>query len=581
MRRNLYTKIITSIGIVFSIMSCTELDLVPRDAATSGNWFKTKDQFRQSLNEGYRDVFWPVDQHSRGWSDDIQFRDALNSIKGGTLTAEDGTIRSRWSEMYKGISRMLEVVTRLENEEGILSEADKKVFMAEANFLRASYWSYMISHWGDVPFYEKVLTVEEAFNQGRTAKETILEKVYAYYDAAALDLPVSYNQERYATKGAALAMKARIALYMGDFAIAAEAAQDVMDLEEYDLHPEYADLFYSSTKNSPETIFHIPRSEELNALTVGGQQGSIADHIPRSRGGWGAVNPSWELLAAYECTDGNPIDESPLFDPQNPFKNRDPRCNATIVPFGSVAEGDGLSPEDGSNFFGLEYNPHPQRLEIMNFETGTMVTNQDTRTNKSFASFNGLLFRKGINTDWWDDQRADNDRLIMRYADVLLMYAEAKIELDQIDQTVVDAINEVRTRAYVGSGVAAPLVSTAMTRDELRQKVRYERRVEFVREERRYMDLIRWKLAEKALSGFTYGMLSGSTLIDNVVTPGLWFWGMTPEIDEDGMADFDPLVSAGYARTLAEINFPSRQYLWPIPAEERLLVESLTQNDGY
>lgn len=129
-----------------------------------------------------------------------------------------------------------------------------------------------------------------------------------------------------------------------------------MDLGIYKLHKDYSDLFLSTTKNSEESIFLLPRSIEYK-VTLGNW--TVMNEVSRNPGGWGAFAPSWDLLAAYTCTDGLPIDESPLFDPHNPFKNRDPRCTATIVEF-------------GTRHLGFEYNPHPDAVQVMNYNTGKM-----------------------------------------------------------------------------------------------------------------------------------------------------------------------------------------------------------------
>lgn len=113
----------------------------------------------------------------------------------------------------------------------------------------------------------------------------------------------------------------------------------------------------------------------------------------------------------------------------------------------------------------------------------------------------------------------------MRYADVLLMYAEAKIEMNSIDQSVLDAINEVRARAYgvkLSETNAYPAVSTT-NQAELRRTVRIERRMELAYEGIRYMDIIRWRLAEKVLNTGIYGMLDPAELKNKVVDAGLWF----------------------------------------------------------
>lgn len=574
-------KYILMLIILFTGFSCTELDLTPLTTPTTAPFTSTQ-QFREGLNEGYKIGWFRLDASGQGGDDDdSNYRTDLNTIKAGTVEAGDGNARSRWTTIYRSIARITSIKTQILNDTGVLSEADSRQFLGEANFLLASYWSDLISHFGDVPFYDEVLAVDEAFEAGRTDKNVILAKIYEYYDYAIAALPRSYSGREYATMGAAMAMKARIALYMGDYAIAAKAAEDCMDLDIYDLHPDYGDLFLSKTKESDELIFFMPRSQDLN-VTRGGE----LNFLPRNiGGGYAGTGPTWELLASYECTDGLPIDESLLFDRQNPFKNRDPRCLATIVPFGSLKEGDGLLPTSGTEHLGVEFTTHPERTQIMNFTTGTLVNNNDAKPGSQYANFHGLLFKKGIDEDWLD-QRAEVKHIVMRYADVLLMYAEAKIELDQIDASVLKAINDVRTRAYAGSGISAPLITTT-DKMELRKKVRLERRVEFPLEGLRYMDLIRWELAEKAFNRPLYGLLTDGSLFQDVngvitVKPDLWFWSQVPQIDEDGFANFQPLVDSGFASEIAQMNFPVKQYLYPIPSDDILIVPNLLpNNEGY
>ena len=108
----------------------------------------------------------------------------------------------------------------------------------------------------------------------------------------------------------------------------------------------------------------------------------------------------------------------------------------TIVPF-------------GENFLGIEFNPHPEALEVMNYKSGKMISNNDSRAVAQYASYNGLVWKKGMDESCLENAHdIDPDKIIIRYADILLMYAEAKIELNQIDQSVLDAMNEVRARAY-------------------------------------------------------------------------------------------------------------------------------------
>ena len=221
----------------------------------------------------------------------------------------------------------------------------------------------------------------------------------------------------------------------------------------------------------------------------------------------------------------------------------------------------------------------------MNYNTGQMITNNDTRAVAQYASYNGLVWKKGMDASCLENAfRIEPVKIIMRYADVLLMYAEAKIELNQIDQSVLDAINQVRARAYgvdYTNTSAYPAVTTT-NQSELRTILRTERRMEFPREGLRYMDLMRWRLMDKVMTKKVYMMLyPSSLLIERVVNQGNWFWPFAPEIDENGLADFTAMEAAGKIAVLATKNWDDRQYLWPIPTTEIQINPNMKQNPGY
>jgi hypothetical protein len=517
--------------------------------------------------ELYRDVFWPQDDDE--WTDDLTNRDISNPVSGATVNGEWGTVTSLWTNSYKPIVRGNTLIENMGRAATAgISQATIDQYTAEAYFIRASKYADLISHFGGVPYVTGTVSMDEAFKMGRTSAEELIPLVYKDFDAAIDKLPVSYSTSapKRATKGAAMALKARFALYMSDWNTAAQAAKACMDLGIYKLYPSFPELFLTGTRNADESVFLIPRSISL------GVRIDIRGHLPRNAGGWAQHDPSWDLLCAFLCTDGKPIDESPLFDPRKPFENRDPRCAATIAPF-------------EKEFLGYIYDPSPKAVQILNTATGNMQINNDSRVNAQYASFNGLVWRKGVDAGWLDNGfTIDKDKVIIRYADVLLMYAEAKIELNQIDQSVLDAINSVRARAY-GVGLAETDKYPAVTgsgQTDLRKAVRIERRMELAWEKLRYMDLIRWKLAEKALNRGSYGMLDVAELNTNVVDKGLWFYALTPEIDDDGLADFAPLYRGGYAKLLTNRLFDaSRQYLWPVPSKEIIINSNIKQNPNY
>lgn len=563
---------LTFLSVFIFFSSCTDLNLNPLSEGSSENWYSNESEITMALNDLYRMDFWPEDRNPYNdrdaWSDDEFNRNITSTFVNGTLNGQDATVNLWWQNAYKCIGRANAILASLDRVQSVLSQAIIDQYAGDARFVRAAQYAKLISYWGDVVYTTKVLGLDSAFTLAKTDKQTILKGIYADYDFAASKLPTSYSSSTYmhATKGAALAMKARIALFFGDWAIARDAAKACMDLNVYQLHADYSDLFLSKTKNPEELIFGIPRSTLLGETI-----GDIRNYLSRLAGGYASWGPSWELFCAYLCTDGLPIDKSPLFNPRQPFKNRDPRCTATIVEFQTP-------------WLGFMYQPHPDTLKVMNFKTGKLVTNNDTRSNANYASFNGLIWKKGIDGEWTDDNQAENENIIIRYADVLLMYAEAKTELGEIDQTMLDAsINKVRARAYkvdVSDKTHYPAI-TSTSQTEVRKAVRIERRMEFAFEERRYEDLIRWKLADKVLNRNIYGMLDVADLRSKIISQGLWFFPQTPQIDDDGNAILEPLYTAGLIKLLAIRNFPSYRYLWPIPTKEIQVNPNLKQNPGY
>lgn len=564
MKRQLYW------GILFLLMSCNSLDLNPLSEGSSENWYTDETEVEMAVSYLFTgDRFYQYDiiggDYTDRHSDDWSGRTETTDITGGTLNSQTSFVGLLWERAYDCIAASNRILLNIERSRGAVSDEKLDYYAANAKFSRANKYAYLIFRFGDVPYYDGVLSIDEAFSMGRISKEEILTRIYADYDFAIEHLPVQYgsNENKFATKGAALAMKARVALYMHDFKTAKEAAKACIDLDTYQLLDNYSDLYI--IPNSRESIFCFPRS-----TTLGTQLGGTRGIVSRTSGGFGSWNPSWDLLLSYLCTDGLTIDKSPLFDPRNPFKNRDPRCSETIVPFGSY-------------WLGYGFQPHPDTLTVLNLNTGQMVSNQDNRAVVEWSSFNGLIWKKKVDLKLLTTG-IDYDNIIIRYADVLLMYAEAKIELNEIDQSVLEAMNQVRSRAY---GVRYEDIDSyptikEMSQEELRKILRIERRMEFAFEGLRYPDLVRWRLAEKALNKPIYGMLDVEELQENVIKKGLWFFGETPRIDADGLPDLSELASKRLIKQLVPRKFDaSKQYLWPIPASEIIINPNIKQNSGY
>jgi hypothetical protein len=374
-----------------------------------------------------------------------------------------------------------------------------------------------------------------------------------------------------------------------------------MDLGVYKLHNNYRDLFTASW--SDEWIFFFRGDVTLKKYYWAAAD--VLNCITRLAGGWGGQKaPSYELLCAYPCIDGKPIDESPLYNPKDFFENRDPRLAMTIVPFATAYNKSVLdSTYDPKDYvwLGYEYSPSPKRTTVYRASDGAQVSNTDSKARAEHASYNGLVFKKFIDELFLENglQGAPTTYPVLRYGDVLLMYAEAMIELDRCTQEVLDeTINKVRQRAYADSGIPYPRVLVG-SQSEMRTILRTERFIELAWEGHRYADLIRWRLAEKVYnrpSYFLHRAWSGSTSWDGDETKvseeyrqlirnwkeGNFPIGGIPEIDENGIADLSYMVEKGYIVIASERVFDAqRDYLWPIPAADLLINENLDQNPNW
>ncbi|MCS3101465.1 RagB/SusD family nutrient uptake outer membrane protein [Bacteroides ovatus] len=190
------------------------------------------------------------------------------------------------------------MLENIHKAKGAVTEEVYNRYAGEAYFCRACKYAELIFFYGDVPYQEETITISEALQRGRRPKAEVIPLVYADFDKAIAGLPESYGKDEniHPTKGAALAMKARFALYMGDYEIAAQAAKACMDLKLYSLEPDYAKLFKQSTKLNDEKVFVIPRSIENEVML---DSWIVKNGLPRNAGGYGSYNPSWDLLLTH------------------------------------------------------------------------------------------------------------------------------------------------------------------------------------------------------------------------------------------------------------------------------------------
>lgn len=446
----------------------------------------------------------------------------VSALESGNYSAQSApsNIVSPWTFSYSSIRSANEL---LENIGQLSDPALVATVTTEARFVRALYYFELWRWFGGVPLVTKVLTPAEANDVSRSSSDETLAFILSELDEAAKNLPLT-NQRGRATKGAALAFKAKALLHASKFAEAAVASKAVIDLGVYGLHPEFNTLFMNRSNQAKEYIFLV----DHNAADGNGS-GVLQMHMPPSSGGWGAGRPSQNLVDEYELTDGKTIKESPLYDEQDPYKNRDPRFYTTLL-------------FQGATFRGSLFTVLPNTPDASG--SGGAATGYYVR---KFASETETNFRKAPSQDYGDG--SDLTEPLIRYADVLLMYAEAQNETSGPDASVYSAVNQVRQRAKM------PVLATGLSKDDMRTAIRHERRVELAFEESRFWDIRRWKIltqtANRPVDGIQITQGAGGKL--NFVR--------VPNVRTRTMQD--------------------RQYLSPIPQGELDANKKLTQNPGW
>lgn len=590
-----------SIAILSSVImlsACVDLNLNPLSESSSATWFSAPEEFEMTTADIYRTEFFPV--MTSHYADDIANRVNVPTYYAGTLTAESTEICTWWTNLYKGITRMQGLLANIDKGKQLgISQSKLDQYEGEANFYIGFAYSWLAFHWGDVPLYKEKISLPESYKLPRTPKAEVMAYAYECFDKAIEKLPVKYAGVQRATKGAALGMKARAALYNGDYAIAAAAAKACMDLGEYELHNNYESLF--TADYSKEWIFYFRGSVPLEKYYF--YYDNVKKGVPRTAGGLGQLGMTYELFCAYLCTDGLPIDKSPLYNPKDPFENRDPRLAMTIVPFATAHNKKVLAGEyDPKDYewLGYEYTPSPLRPTCLQFSSGKQVTNSDSKGRAEHANYNGLQVKKFVDQTWLENSFKGTNTCLqyLRYGDVLLMYAEAMIEQNKCTQEVLDqTINKIRERAYNGSGIAYPKLVLG-TQKQMRTALRTERYVELAFEKHRMADLYRWRIAEYVMSRPLYYLertWSGKTnwngdesQVSDAYRRICQNWkdgnfpiGGIPTIDENGIADVSYMVDAGYIAIAAKRSFRAdRDYLWPIPAADLLVNENLKNNQN-
>jgi starch-binding outer membrane protein, SusD/RagB family len=376
----------------------------------------------------------------------------------GNVDPAFGWFTTYWTSCYKGIAR---ANTALEKIAAIpaadISDAKRKSFIAQAKFLRALFYFNLAVYYEDVPLIQQVQKLEESYvpkNSYAEIKDAIIKDL----TEAIADLSNTYpaTEFGYATKGAALGLLARFQLYNKNYDAVLDATQQLAALG-YGLSSNYATLFTPAGEKTNEIVFSVrfvqdqsANGENVSATFLG---------IPKVN-----VQPMLNLVRDYYCTDGKPITSSPLYNPSNQKANRDPRLIASVY-----FANDTFLTDLNRKFTGNTATKYGQKKYLRTAASATGI---------SVASPGG------------------QDFYVIRYADVLLMRAEALTELGR-QAEAYPLVNQVRAR------VKMPTVESVegpnLTKEQMLNVVRHERRVELAFEGLRFFDLKRWNQMQAAV----------------------------------------------------------------------------------
>ena len=365
----------------------------------------------------------------------------------------------------------------------------KKERLAEARFLRAWFYHYLWMAYGGVPIITEVLdnnVSTDIFYPRETAQKTF-EFIDKELDEIKDDLPPrrSGSDLGRASKGAILTLKGWVELFHASelrnpgkdkkrWEVAAATLKDVIDLQVYHLQPTILDLWTEATNNNDEVIFDFQMSKQ-NGGRREGLFGPV--FVKGVQSSWGNMQPTQELVDDYCMANGLPItDPASGYDKNNPYKNREKRFYQSILYDGSMWQGEEIITRVGVG--------SPNEIDT---SSDSDVTNTGYYTRKTIdESVNGA-----------DNLQMSNgmaNYIFFRYADVLLMYAEASLEAGD-KPTAVEYLDMVRTR-----GGNMPSIDDTypqgITENQLREISRRDRRIELAFEDKRWWDILRWKICD-------------------------------------------------------------------------------------
>jgi len=490
MKRILYSFIIIA---AVSFFSCEGfLDKAPLDTINTSNYPQTEEDVIAMVNGAYQPLQWPKLYNIRMWTSDIMAGNSIVGAGGGSdgqetqdmanfVTATDNQgVLDLWRGPWPGILRcnlILQQVPGLDIDESVKNRS-----LGEAYFLRAHYYFILVRYFGDVPLVLTPQGPNDDLRPSRTAKAVVYEQIISDLEKAIELLPLkssySANDIGRVSKGTASGILAKVHLTLGNWEKVVELCQNISTMG-YDLNPDYVDNFNPSAENSIESLFEVQYAEDGGYDFWGNENQAAWTSTfmgPRGSGmvagGWGWNQPTQEFIDAYEAGDS--------------------RRDVTVL-YNGCPDFDGTAYQSSYSFTG--YN-------VRKYLVPLSITASHDNSPMNFP--------------------------VLRYADVLLMEAEALNELGRISEAEIP-LNRVRSRAGLAD-------LTGLSQTEFKKAVLNERRMELAFEGQRWFDLIR---------------------VDN------------------GQYAVD------FLHLIGKSNAASKHLLFPVPQKEIDVNPNLTQNTGY
>lgn len=404
---------------------------------------------------------------------------ATIALDGSTSSPVAYELGELWKKLYAGIRQVNVALDNMDKVSNYPSEEVKTRIRGELYFIRAYLYFELIKRWGGVPIFDKAVDLKnDELDLPRSSYDDCVNFITIDCDEAARLLgPITDIENGRATEGAALALKSRTLLYAArplnnpensteKWQAASDAAEAVINLHKYSLYPDYVNMFFEPVCS--EIIMNRPRP----AMTF--EQGHTDNSnflvrfiVPQGYNGWMGTAVTQNFVDMYEDNRGYPITDSRSgYNPQDPYKNRDPRFHMTIL-----------------------YNDRFWYDRNMEF----YVNGRDWgETHNNPFSYCIAKFWKESHQRYKGTRQYLN-YIVFRYAEILLNYAEAQNELHGPNDAVRNATREVRDR--VGQVPIPEDISS--TKEAMRERIKNERAIEFCFEEQRWYDVISWKEGEK------------------------------------------------------------------------------------